>query len=123
MFNLIDASMTESQVQVQLNGDNSTVRNSSPVYVQPNPCFYCIFCDKRNHSSHECEKFKHSEQFWEKVSLDRRCKNCLRMFHRSNKCYDRSFCVFHGCRRYDKHSPVLCHARFVKYCTDSRFKI
>ena len=123
MTNLIDESITEPLFHVQLIGDNSTVRSSTdmrtPANVQPNPCLYCIFCDRGNHSSHECERFRNSGQFWEKVSLDRRCKNCLRMFHRSNKCYDRSFCVLNGCRRYDKHSPILCHARFVKYYRNS----
>ena len=116
MLNSMERRMTHP---LQLTSNLSTVRSSSqlgqPVNIQPNPCLYCIYCNSANHSSHQCERFKNSTKYWEKVSVDRRCKNCLRLYHKSNKCYDRSFCFLNTCNRLDKHSPTLCHARYVKY--------
>ena len=84
-------------------------------YIQLDPTLLCIFCNTGNHMSHNCYIYKSSNLFWEKVLQDRRCKNCLRLYHRSNKCYNKSFCVTFGCRRMDKHSPVLCRAIYAKY--------
>ena len=83
-------------------------------YIQPNPLLFCIFCEVADHFSHECEKFKSSAPFWKKILDDRRCKNCLRLYHRSEKCYNYSFCNVFNCRRKDKHSPVICYLRYVK---------
>ena len=116
MSNSVEGRLTHPFVQLT---NNSTVRSTSKlgqsVYIQPNPRLHCIFCDAGNHSSHECWRFKSSTSFWEKVSVDRRCKNCLRLFHKSNRCFDKSFCLLDTCRRSDKHSPIVCHARYVKY--------
>ena len=81
---------------------------------QPNPCSYCVFCNTGNHVSHECSRFKNSKMFWKRVLLERRCKNCLRLFHRAEKCYNQSFCHL-DCSRRDKHSSVLCGARYTQY--------
>ena len=89
-------------------------RSKGPSNWQPNPFLYCVFCHTRNHSSHKCNKFNTNTKFWEKILEERRCKNCLRLFHRSNQCYDRTFCNLVGCRRIDKHSEVLCKIRYSK---------
>ena len=86
--------------------------------IQPNPKLYCIFCNTASHHSHQCNKYKNSQQFWQAVLETRRCKNCLRLFHRSNKCFNQSFCHLMGCRRQDKHSPVLCRMNYIKYHLD-----
>ena len=116
MLNCNEAKMIQPP---QSTDNRSNVRSSyelgQPIYIQPNPCLFCIYCESANHSTHECERFNNSMKYWERISLDRRCKNCLRLYHRSNKCYDRSFCFLNTCKRYDKHSPTLCHARYVKY--------
>ena len=85
-----------------------------PSYVQPNPVLMCVFCFTANHASHECERFQSPKKFWEILLLERRCQNCLRFYHKSHKCFDQTFCNLKGCRRFDKHSPVLCHARYVR---------
>ena len=93
---------------------NGSQVSLKPSYMQPDPCRFCVFCWTSNHSSHQCEKFNNSKCFWNIVLEDRRCKNCLRLFHQSHKCYNRSFCHLVNCSRLDKHSPVLCHARYWK---------
>ena len=93
----------------------NNVSVSRTPYVQANPSLFCIFCSTANHHSHECQKYNSSQLFWEKVLEDRRCKNCLRLYHRSDKCFNRSYCRLFGCKRTDKHNPVLCHVRYVKY--------
>ena len=85
-----------------------------PPYCQPNPLLFCLFCWSSNHISHECWKFKSSELFWKKILEDRRCKNCLRLYHQSNKCFNKSLCNIKGCSRVDKHSTVLCRQRYQK---------
>ena len=85
-----------------------------PPYMQHDPFKFCVFCWTSNHPSHQCEKFNNSKSFWNIVLEDRRCKNCLRLFHQSHKCYDRNFCHLVNCRRQDKHSPVLCRIRYWK---------
>ena len=87
----------------------------SKPYVQPNPLLYCVFCLSANHHSHECWRFKSSTKFWQMVLEQRRCKNCLRLYHRSNKCFNRSFCRVNGCTRPDKHSEILCYGRYVRH--------
>ena len=89
----------------------------SPGYAyhrQPNPCSYCVFCNTGDHVSHECSRFKSGKMFWERVLLERRCKNCLRLFHRAENCFNQSFCYL-DCSRRDKHSSVLCGARYTRY--------
>ena len=68
----------------------------------------CVFCDRSGHSSHNCTRFRNSAEFWNIIYQKRLCKNCLRPFHFSHKCYDNSLCFFSMCRRRDKHSPILC---------------
>ena len=82
--------------------------------TQPNPCSFCVFCNTGNHVSHECTRYKSGKMFWQRVLLERRCKNCLRMFHRAEKCYNQSFCHL-GCSRKDKHSAIICHTRYAQY--------
>ena len=84
-------------------------------YIQPNPLFSCIFCEKRTHSSHQCLLYENRKLFWYRVLEERRCKNCLRFFHRSEQCYDRSFCQNFNCQRKDKHSPTLCYFSYVQH--------
>ena len=73
---------------------------------------WCIFCQKSDHNSHFCQRFRSKEEYWEKVLCERRCKNCLRLFHKSDSCYSHSYCRNFGCRRKDKHSPVLCSSNY-----------
>ena len=73
---------------------------------------WCVFCQKSDHSSHFCQRFRSKEEYWAKVLSERRCKNCLRLFHKSDNCYNYSFCRNFGCRRRDKHSPVLCNYNY-----------
>ena len=47
--------------------------------------------------------------------VHRRCKTCLRLYHRFDKCFNSSFCKRFGCKRTDKYNPVLCHVRYLKY--------
>ena len=82
-------------------------------YIQPNPCLFCIFCYTADHVSHECTRFKSSKEFWMRVLADRRCKNCLRLYHRSETCYNQSFCHISNCKCRDKHSVVLCQRRYA----------
>ena len=84
-------------------------------YPQPNPNLFCVFCSTANHNSNECSKYNSSKSFWQRVLADRRCKNCLRLYHRSDKCYSRSYCHFSACKRDDKHNAVLCHLRYRKH--------
>ena len=77
-----------------------------------NPKRTCIFCGERGHSSHNCHRFSNSSEFWNIIYEKRLCKNCLRPFHFSHKCYDQSFCHFRSCRRHDKHSPILCKHKY-----------
>ena len=77
-----------------------------------NPKRHCLFCDTRGHSSHNCCKFNTSTEFWNIIYQKRLCKNCLRPFHFSEKCFDSNFCLFSSCRRRDKHSPILCKHRY-----------
>ena len=90
---------------------------ASPVeeisYIQPNPCLGCVFCYTADHVSHECTRFKNSKGFWMRVLADRRCKNCLRLYHRSDRCFNQSFCHLSDCKRRDKHSVVLCQRRYA----------
>ena len=44
----------------------------------------------------------------------KRCKNCLKQFHRSEHCFDDNYCVIKSCSRTDKHSPCVCRQRFPK---------
>ena len=88
----------------------SRERTFSSKYYQPNPHFFCVFCQVSEHSSHACVKYSDSHSFWIKILQDRRCKNCLRLFHHSNNCFDKSLCNFR-CNRRDKHSSVLCYVR------------
>lgn len=101
----------------------SLSESPGPPYLQPNPHLFCIFCLTTRHSSHECSRYQSSGSFWRQVLEQRRCKNCLRFFHRSNNCYDRSLCYELNCRRKDKHSPVLCFARYnwKNYLCTSRY--
>ena len=96
-------------------------------HLQPNPRFFCIFCHTANHSSIECQKYASSNEFWQQLLTERRCKNCLRLYHRSDKCFDRSFCYHSTCRRQDKHSPILCHTHYrkIKYpvCGNNRIRM
>ena len=82
----------------------------SSKYYQPNPHHFCIFCHVLGHSSHSCKKYRDSHSFWVKVLEERRCKNCLRLFHHSNNCFDKSLCKL-NCKRRDKHSSILCYVR------------
>ena len=77
-----------------------------------NPKRTCVFCDEKGHSSHNCRRFSNSSEFWNIIYQKRLCKNCLRPFHFSHKCYDNSLCFFSICRRRDKHSPILCKHRY-----------
>ena len=89
-------------------------------YVEPknqhlNPKYQCVFCNSRRHSSHLCRKYtayNGNEQFYNLVVKERRCKNCLRQFHQSDRCLDDSFCTIESCKRKDKHSPCVCRKRF-----------
>ena len=110
---LVNVNAQQRQYQTNIDSNNASV--SRTPYVQPNPSLFCIFCSTANHHSHECQKYNSSQLFWEKVLVDRRCKNCLRLYHRSDKCFNRSYCRLFGCKRTDKHNPVLCHVRYVKY--------
>lgn len=96
------------------NCDQSMLRSEKP-YPQPNPRLYCIFCNSANHSSNECRKYKSSKMFWKQVLDERRCKNCLRLFHKADRCYNESFCHLRACRRIDKHSEILCNVRYINY--------
>ena len=73
-----------------------------------NPKRFCVFCEISGHSSHNCNKFRDSSEFWNIIYQKRLCKNCLRPFHFSHKCFDNSLCFISMCRRRDKHSPILC---------------
>ena len=99
---------------LSVNSEKVFSQPSKTPYIQPNPLLFCIFCEVADHFSHECEIFKTSQLFWKKILDDRRCKNCLRLYHRSDKCYNHSFCNVFNCRRKDKHSPVICGLRYVK---------
>ena len=89
-------------------------KSFNPPYLQPNPRWFCIFCASGNHSSVQCQRYQSSNEFWQKVLVDRRCRNCLRLFHHADKCYNESLCRLKGCNRQDKHNPVLCHVRYRK---------
>ena len=90
------------------------------IYVEPknqhlNPKYQCVFCNSKRHSSHLCRKYNSyngNEQFYHLVVKERRCKNCLRQFHQSDRCLDDSFCTIESCNRKDKHSPCVCRKRF-----------
>ena len=88
-------------------------------YVEPqdkslNPKYHCVFCQDKRHSSHLCKKFKRNEEFYDVVVKQKRCKNCLKQFHRSEQCYDDKYCAIKSCNRKDKHSPCVCRQRFPK---------
>lgn len=74
---------------------------------------WCIFCENSEHSSHVCRKFPTKEKFWAKILHDRRCKNCLGLFHKSDSCYKQKSCKNFGCYRRDKHSPVICYTSYL----------
>ena len=76
---------------------------------------WCIFCKNYDHLSHSCIKFRSKEQYWEQILAERRCKNCLRFYHKSTNCYDHSFCKNINCYRKDKHSPVLCESNYFYF--------
>ena len=77
-----------------------------------NPKYQCVFCSSRKHSSHLCRRYNSNEKFYHQVVNEKRCKNCLRQFHRSDRCLDDSFCAIKSCNRKDKHSPCVCRKRF-----------
>ena len=96
---------------------NKDIRGKRYSYVEPrnpllNPEFHCVFCNTKRHSSHSCRKFRSNEEFYHEVVKQRRCKNCLRQFHRSDYCFNDSFCTLPHCHRKDKHSPSVCRKRF-----------
>ena len=98
----------------EMNAEKILLKSVKPPYPQPNPWSYCLFCESASHSSHDCCKFHDTNLFWKKILEDRRCKNCLRLYHHSNRCFDRNLCYVKGCRRLEKHSSVLCKLRFMK---------
>ena len=114
--------MTSEEKWVNVNGEPQIPRKYFDYLVavkgpnfQPNPKLFCVICQTANHHSHECRRYRSSKAFWEKVLQDRRCKNCLRLFHRSNTCFNRSLCNVPECKRKDKHSPIVCFARYSIY--------
>ena len=114
--------MTSEEKWVNVNGEPQIPRKYFDYLVavkgpnfQPNPELFCVVCQTANHHSHECRRYRSSKAFWEKVLQDRRCKNCLRLFHRSNTCFNRSLCNVPECKRKDKHSPIVCSARYSRY--------
>ena len=109
------SNLNAEQSSLRMVNDPGILSVHKTPYIQPNPSMFCIFCSTANHHSHECQKYNSSKPFWEKVLVDRRCKNCLRLFHRSDKCFNRSYCRLFGCKRTDKHNSVLCHVRYAKY--------
>ena len=84
-------------------------------YNKSFPALLCVFCHNYGHISHRCHQFRSKEEYWLKVLSERRCKNCLRSFHKSDTCYYASFCRNFGCRRKDKHSPVLCKSNYFYF--------
>ena len=121
--------MTSEEKWVNANGEPQIPREfldqlvavRSPNF-QPNPKLFCVICSTGNHHSHECRRYKSSKEFWEKVLQDRRCKNCLRFYHRSDRCFNKSFCNIVGCNRRDKHSPVLCFVRYRRKSPTLQYK-
>ena len=107
---------------ISLSGNLTSVSDSLSKHANSHqivdPRKKCVFCFKENHESHNCTKFNDNKLFWSKVYLERRCKNCLRQFHFSNSCFDRSFCKLRFCQRKDKHSPVLCKYRYQYFQQD-----
>ena len=102
------------------------VRSSCSVTTshKRDPKMWCIFCSTPDHASHDCRMYNTSEGFWSHVHGDRLCKNCLRPYHKAEKCYNRSVCKIGGCLRKDKHSPVLCRLRYsgpTKFSNRQRF--
>ena len=97
-------------------------KSFNPPYVQPNPRWFCVFCTSSKHSSVQCHRYQDSNKFWQRVLVDRRCRNCLRLFHRADKCYNESLCHLKGCKRQDKHNPVLCHHRYKNQYWPNSYK-
>ena len=91
---------------------NSNSQSQTYKFLVCNPKRFCIFCETKEHNSHNCFKMESNSEFWNVIYSQKRCKNCLRQFHFSNNCYDSSFCLFNNCRRRDKHSPILCKFRY-----------
>ena len=82
-------------IQCRIYKQTNIISNNASVsrtpYGKPNPSLFCIFCSTAYHHSHERQRYNSSRLFWEKVLVDRRCKNCLRLYHRSDKFFNRSF--------------------------------
>ena len=100
----------------------------SMLYIEPkhsllNPKFHCVYCNLKTHSSHLCRRYNSPELFFDHVFKERRCKNCLRQFHRAENCYNDSFCVIQSCNRKDKHSPSICRKRFPKQNNNESFSL
>ena len=91
---------------------NNHFRYVEPQDMSLNPKYHCVFCQNKKHSSHLCKKFKRNEEFYDVVVKQKRCKNCLKQFHRSEQCFDDNYCVIKNCSRTDKHSPCVCRHRF-----------
>ena len=91
--------------------------NASPVSTtsREDPKKVCVFCRVTDHGSHCCKMYSGGEGFSIHLHKERRCRNCLRLYHKAGTCYDPSFCEIRGCSRSDKHSPVICRQRYMNH--------
>ena len=117
---LLDSDIPKSSVDSHIlePSKSKCTKHKPRIYVEPknifiNPKYKCIYCNEK-HSSHFCKKYSRNEAFYDILVKERRCKNCLRQFHTSEKCFDSSICKLPGCLRKDKHSPSVCRHRFPK---------
>ena len=78
-----------------------TVQSSSP---SPE---VCVFCDCKNHDSHECTAHPNPNVYYDLIRKKGLCLNCLQFGHIASNCSVPCTCK-HACSRLQKHSTVIC---------------
>ena len=78
--------------------------------VQPSPSIdnVCVFCDSKNHNSHNCTKYSCLDTYLDIVWDKHLCKNCLQTGHIVRDCSLPRNC--NSCQNLSKHSKALCRS-------------
>ena len=68
----------------------------------------CVFCDSKDHNSHNCSEYTCLDTYLDIVWDKQLCKNCLLTGHIARDCPSPRNCNL--CRNFPKHSKVLCRS-------------
>ena len=83
-------------------------RPERPPTVQSSPLSgICVFCDSKNHDSHDCTAHSNPDAYYDLILKKGLCLNCLQFGHIAGNCSVPCTCK-HACNRRQKHSTVIC---------------